>query len=215
MLKNTKKAITKLFHYYLVISITFVIQTNTNYHKMANNLKALEMYKYYQTGLSLEDVGKIYGITRQSVHASFKCRGFELRKKKTLPFIIVDGLKFTIRYDGYYYCTTNDTLPLHKHNWIKKNGEIPSGYQLHHKDQNKLNNNLENLQLLTVAEHTKLHSKIYNGSPNNKKVICRNTGEIYHSMADAERKNGIRKGYLRNKINKNKTINNLKFDFYD
>ena len=182
---------------------------------MANNLKAIEMYQYYKTGLSLEDVGKIYGISRQSVYASFKCRNFELRKKKTLPFIIVDGLKFTIRYDGYYYCTTNDTLSLHKHNWIKKNGEIPEGYQLHHKDHNKLNNEPENMQLLTVSEHTKLHSEIYNGAPNNKKVICKNTGEIYHSIADAERKNGINKGQLGYKIKTGKLIKNLKFEFYD
>ena len=182
---------------------------------MANNLKAIEMYQYYKTGLSLEDVGKIYGISRQSVYASFKCRNFELRKKKTLPFIIVDGLKFTIRYDGYYYCTTNDTLSLHKYNWIKKNGEIPEGYQLHHKDHNKLNNELENLQLVTVSEHTKLHCEIYNGAPNNKKVICKNTGEIYHSIADAERKNGINKGQLGYKIKTGKLIKNLKFEFYD
>ena len=182
---------------------------------MANNLKAIEMYQYYKTGLSLEDVGKIYGISRQSVYASFKCRNFELRKKKTLPFIIVDGLKFTIRYDGYYYCTTNDTLSLHKHNWIKKNGEIPECYQLHHKDHNKLNNEPENLELLTVSEHAKLHSEIYNGAPNNKKVICINNAETYHSSEDAERKNRINKRQLGYKIKTGKLIKNLKFEFYD
>lgn len=182
---------------------------------MANNKKALEMYEYYKKGLSLAEVGKIFNISRQSVHACFKCRFFEMRPKKYLPFIIVDGLKFTIRYDGYYYCTTNDLLSLHKHNWIKKNGLIPDGYQLHHKDQNKLNNNIENLQLLTVSEHTKLHSEIYNGAPNNKKVICKNNGKIYPSIADAERKNGINKGQLGYKLKTGKLINNLKFEFYD
>ena len=180
---------------------------------MANNLKAIEMYQYYKTGLSLDDVGKIYGISRQSVYASFKCRNFELRKKKTLPFIIVDGLKFTIRYDGYYYCTTNDNLSLHRLIWEKENGIVPNGYQLHHIDENKLNNDLSNLQLVTIAEHTKIHSERYKGAPNNKKVICKNTGEIYHSIADAERKNGFKKGQLAYSLRVGKLLNNLKFDY--
>lgn len=68
---------------------------------------------------------------------------------------------------------------------------------------------------MTVSEHTKLHCEIYNGAPNNKKVICKNTGEIYHSIADAERKNRINKGQLGYKIKTGKLIKNLKFEFYD
>ena len=34
------------------------------------------------------------------------------------------------------------------------NGELPEGYVIHHKDHNKLNDRLDNLQRLTTAEHT-------------------------------------------------------------
>ena len=34
------------------------------------------------------------------------------------------------------------------------------GEVVHHKDQNKLNNNLDNLMVMTRADHTKLHTKL-------------------------------------------------------
>ena len=36
-------------------------------------------------------------------------------------------------------------------------GIVPAGYVVHHIDDNPLNNKLENLQLVTRAEHSKLH----------------------------------------------------------
>lgn len=36
-------------------------------------------------------------------------------------------------------------------------GIVPAGYVVHHKDDNPLNNRLDNLQLVTRAEHSKLH----------------------------------------------------------
>ncbi len=177
---------------------------------MANNEKAKSMYEYYNNGLSLNEVGKIFGVTRQSVFSMFKARKFKLREKKTLSFIIVDSLKFTIRYDGYYYCTTNDTLSLHRHNWIKKNGQIPNGYELHHKDENKLNNDVSNLELLTTSEHTRLHSLLINGSHNNKKLKHIPSGKIFPSISAAEREFNFVKGTLQQKI-KIGTVLNFEF----
>lgn len=42
--------------------------------------------------------------------------------------------------------------------WEKHNGKIPPGMQIHHKDFNKLNNEIENLQLVTPIEHKRIHS---------------------------------------------------------
>lgn len=42
--------------------------------------------------------------------------------------------------------------------WEKENGPVPPGMIVHHKDENKRNNSIENLQLMTRLEHNRLHS---------------------------------------------------------
>lgn len=48
---------------------------------------------------------------------------------------------------------------LHREVWKKHNGRIPEGYEVHHKDENSLNNEIENLELITIKEHKKKHSE--------------------------------------------------------
>lgn len=62
--------------------------------------------------------------------------------------------------------------------WIAFNGPIPAGHCIHHIDFNKLNDCLDNLQLMTISEHTILHNKFrhntlnytwYNNKENNRR----------------------------------------------
>lgn len=69
--------------------------------------------------------------------------------------MVVDGLSF-IRSGRNYFYNSHTRKYLHRHIWEKAHGEIPDGYEIHHKDHNPLNNNLENLELLEIDEH-KLH----------------------------------------------------------
>jgi len=48
--------------------------------------------------------------------------------------------------------------------------KIPDGYVIHHKDLNKLNNDISNLELMTNFEHKSLHNI-------NKKHALKNTTE--------------------------------------
>jgi hypothetical protein len=41
--------------------------------------------------------------------------------------------------------------------WERKNGPLPRGYVVHHKDRNSLNDDPDNLIALTRAEHTREH----------------------------------------------------------
>lgn len=43
--------------------------------------------------------------------------------------------------------------------------EIPKGYVIHHKDLNHYNNDPENLEMLTISEHIKLHANIRISKP--------------------------------------------------
>lgn len=46
---------------------------------------------------------------------------------------------------------------LHRTVWEDANGPIPDGYDIHHKDENPLNNDISNLECLTRLEHRQRH----------------------------------------------------------
>lgn len=60
-------------------------------------------------------------------------------------------------YGGYF---RNGRTTLHRYKYERKYGAILPGFHLHHKDGNKFNNNLNNLELLTPKEHILLHKKL-------------------------------------------------------
>jgi hypothetical protein len=43
--------------------------------------------------------------------------------------------------------------------WESVYGGIPDGYEIHHKDGNRSNNNIENLQCVSTEDHYKIHYK--------------------------------------------------------
>lgn len=69
---------------------------------------------------------------------------------------------------------TNGKTSIHRDVWEFYHSAIPEGYHIHHKDFNPANNNLENLQLLTKSEHSKLHAKIGYGER-----VCAYCGKIF------------------------------------
>lgn len=77
---------------------------------------------------------------------------------------IFNGIKFYKRSDNlYWYSTTRvngKRVYMHKYVWEYYNSSIPKGYEVHHIDLNRDNNNIENLQLLTIKEHKDLHSAL-------------------------------------------------------
>lgn len=62
------------------------------------------------------------------------------------------GKSYPENKDGYFGY-------LHRAVWEFYNGKIPKGYHIHHKDENKKNNQIENLECLTKHDHNSLHKK--------------------------------------------------------
>lgn len=70
------------------------------------------------------------------------------------------GYKFTRGEEGTYYRCSKLKKRMHIYVWEYYNGAIPKGYEVHHKDLNKANNDISNLELLTVSEHRKIHASL-------------------------------------------------------
>ena len=71
-----------------------------------------------------------------------------------------DGYKFRKdKKTGYWLCTTLGKR-LHRYIYEKYNGPIPKGYEIHHIDINKDNNEIENLQMVTRKEHHEIHKSM-------------------------------------------------------
>lgn len=120
--------------------------------------QADEMYQLYQSGLSLQQVATAFGVTRQSVFKMFKKRNFQLRNKQPLPFITFNGVRYTKREHGYWASTSKKRNYLHRDVWKFFKGTIPVGFDIHHIDGNKDNNDIKNLHLTDCSSHHKLHA---------------------------------------------------------
>jgi len=118
------------------------------------------MHELYNQGFSIAQVAKAFGVTRQSVFIRFKRASLKTRSNQFLPFIHFNGSKYTKRSNGYYARTNMERSYLHRDVWEVANGKIADGFDIHHIDGDKTNNDLSNLELLLKSEHTKKHRKI-------------------------------------------------------
>lgn len=77
-----------------------------------------------------------------------------------LEYTVFNGDKY--RWDGKYYFPCKGTKTgkrLHVAVWEYHNGHVvPEGCEIHHRDHNRRNNNIENLECLTIIEHRKHHA---------------------------------------------------------
>lgn len=75
---------------------------------------------------------------------------------------ISDGKGYIIILKPSWYTGRKGSKHIFKHHAVICEAlgltEMPKGWVVHHIDENKLNNNLNNLVLLTVSGHARLHS---------------------------------------------------------
>lgn len=73
------------------------------------------------------------------------------------------GLNYAqLRNTGYYSSTTDIRGLMHRYVWEKEKGKIPKGYDIHHINERKYDNRIENLECLPKSEHTRKYSPHHN-----------------------------------------------------
>ena len=76
----------------------------------------------------------------------------------TEKFQYYRGYKFTLDEKTGYYLNSTLHIRMHRFVWVCEKGEIPKGYHIHHKDGDKSNNSIDNLELIDAKMHSKLHA---------------------------------------------------------
>ena len=87
---------------------------------------------------------------------------------------IYNGYRFRRdKKTGYYLSSRQiggNRKRLHVYVWENERGEIPLGYHVHHKDEDKGNNDISNFVLLPGGKHAGLHANEYAEANRNKMI---------------------------------------------
>ena len=106
---------------------------------------------------------------------------------------IFNGRLYYLRESqGYYYSPRKDRSGLdmlHRMVFIHYNGEIPKGYCIHHKDGNKGNNDISNLECVKRSEHSHYHGvnapeELAEFRKRNLEENARPAANIWHGSAE-------------------------------
>jgi HNH endonuclease len=85
-------------------------------------------------------------------------------KFASLPQKVMYGGELWWRGKDDYYCN-NAREKLHRRIYEDNFGPIPSGHVIHHIDHDRGNNSLDNLALMSLAEHVSYHQKGHAAHP--------------------------------------------------
>lgn len=115
---------------------------------MAHGTSRSEVVALYQLGMSGPEIGKRFSISSTAVYNHLRKAGIGRRERaeaakrsSNQPYLRI-GRKWA-----------------HRAIWEEAHGPIPSGYHVHHKDGNRHNNSLKNLELVRANEHGQMHGK--------------------------------------------------------
>lgn len=98
---------------------------------------------------------------------------------------VISPTKQRFMGQNYYLCGKyfqRKGVRLHREVWRSAHGDIPDGYEVHHIDADRANNQIENLTLMDGGDHNSLHSK----AANHEKAIriAQEAAKAWHATDD-------------------------------
>jgi len=76
------------------------------------------------------------------------------------PVMEFNGTKYYYKPSGYFKADHKvGGAYMHRGVWEFHNGPIPAGYEIHHVDHNKANNDITNLECICGSKHASYHAK--------------------------------------------------------
>src|SRR5437868_3804528 len=81
------------------------------------------------------------------------------------------GKKFYLdKKTGYWISTSAKKIRAHRWVWVCNFGEIEKGFHIHHKDGNKSNNSIDNLQKISAFNHLSMHASFPENRERSRKL---------------------------------------------
>lgn len=94
-------------------------------------------------------------------------------------------MKFMVNQGRLWISFGHGYVQHHRWLWEQTHGPIPKGYVIHHKDGNKMNDDLSNLEMMTSYAHKSLHAKKVPRSDTWRKAISESHMGSKNPMAQA------------------------------
>lgn len=153
----------------------------------------------------MKDKEKIFELLREAAETPDEERYVEdlIRKVNFEQPEIIEVDECHVKFDGRVFRKDTRTgyyeanCSLHREIWRFFHGEIPKGYEVHHRDLNRSNNDITNFDLLTKAEHKKIHVATLKTF---KCQVCGRkfkAGSVSRYCSKECRKEGVRRKYLK------------------
>lgn len=112
-----------------------------------------EMYEEYKQGKTLEQIGKENNLVKSWISDLFKKNNFSVRVRKPRKIQEFNGKIYSETNTHYFRLKNANRQYMHTDVWTNTYGKKPKGYEIHHIDHNRGNNDINNLQLLKTITH--------------------------------------------------------------